>query len=213
LKQPGNRRYHWPPAGFVKLFIPEMSKVKYSILKYGRPELRKKARRVGTVTPEIRKLAEEMLRAMRAANGLGLAAQQIGRTENMCVIDIPPGAEEARGGNADALPEMPLILINPEIVHEEGVQVGQEGCLSFPEIYVNVRRAERVRVRHMDLQGTERETEGTGLLARAIQHELDHLRGVLLCDRMTLAQKVSVAGRLKRLRRESALDDGSARIR
>jgi peptide deformylase len=98
---------------------------------------------------------------------------------------------------------MPLVLINPRIVASSGTQVGQEGCLSFPDIYVQIKRAAEVTVAFTDLEGRERELHGMGLLARAIQHELDHLNAVLLVDRMSAVQKVSVAGKLKRLKKES----------
>jgi peptide deformylase len=130
---------------------------------------------------------------MYAENGVGLAAEQIGRTEAICVIDVP--ADQACGV------KMPLVLINPVIVASEGEQVGQEGCLSFPDVYINVRRAERVEATYLDSEGNKQTVEATGLLSRAIQHELDHLNGVLLVDHMSPVQKVANAGKLKRLKR------------
>lgn len=99
---------------------------------------------------------------------------------------------------------MPLVLINPKIVESEGEQVGQEGCLSFPGIYINVKRFEKVSVQFLDLEGNLQMQEATGLLSRAVQHELDHLEGVLLVDRMSPVQKVANAGKLKRLKRGDA---------
>lgn len=169
-----------------------------TILTYGSAALRNRALPVTQVTEEIRRLVREMLDTMYAANGVGLAAQQIGRTEAVCVIDVPP----SRDAEPSALPRvpMPLILLNPRIVESNGEVSAQEGCLSFPEIYVTLTRSARVVVRYMDLEGREQEVQADGLLARAIQHELDHLNGVLLVDRMNAVQKIAFAGRLKRLR-------------
>ncbi len=173
------------------------------IVTYGNEILRQKAVPVAEVTDAIRQLAKDMLETMYAARGLGLAAEQVGRTERICVIDIPLEVEkeECRAGNA-AIP-MPLILINPEITASAGKQRGEEGCLSFPEIGAPITRAERVTVRFTDANGTEREITACGLLARALQHEIDHLDGVLLVDRMSQMQRLSVSGQLKRLQRSN----------
>ncbi len=164
------------------------------IVKYGHAALRKKAVLVTTVDDAIRQLVSDMLESMYAENGVGLAAEQIGREEAICVIDVPP--EQACGI------KMPLALINPELLEAEGEQIGQEGCLSFPGIYINVKRAARVCVRYIDLEGVPQTLEMKGLLARAVQHEKDHLNGVLLVDHMSAVQKVANAGKLKRLKRE-----------
>ncbi len=164
-----------------------------AIVKYGSPVLREKASSVAVVDEAVRALVRDMLASMYAENGVGLAAEQIGRTEAVCVIDVP--AEQACGVR------MPLVLINPRIVEAEGAQVGQEGCLSFPDVYINVRRAERVKATFLDTDGNAQTVDATGLLSRAIQHELDHLNGVLLVDHMSPVQKVANAGKLKRLKR------------
>ncbi len=168
---------------------------KYAVVKFGNKALRKQSKPVEQVDDSIRELASDMLASMYAENGLGLAAEQIGRDEAMCVIDVPK--EDACGLS------MPMVLINPEITAEDGEQSGQEGCLSFPGIYVNVVRAARATVDYTDLEGKRQTAETDGLLARAVQHELDHLNGVLLVDHMSAVQKVANAGRLKRLKRES----------
>jgi peptide deformylase len=98
---------------------------------------------------------------------------------------------------------MPVVMINPRIVEEEGQQSGQEGCLSFPEIFVGVKRAAKVTAAFMNLEGREEKVLAQGLFARAIQHELDHLNGVLLVDRMSPVQKVANAGKLKRLKKQA----------
>lgn len=175
----------------------------YDIKVYGNRVLRRKAQRVAGIDDGIRELVRDMLRTMYANQGAGLAAQQIGRTENLCVIDVRAPRED---GGAPVDPEhpdlpMPLVMVNPEIQEREGACTAQEGCLSFPEIYVNITRAERVTVAFEDLEGVSRVAEVSGLLARAVQHELDHLNGVLIVDRMTSVQKVAVGGKLKRLKK------------
>jgi len=174
----------------------------YGILKYGSPELRRKSRKVEKVTAEIRRLAEDMLRTMRESNGLGLAAEQVGRAEAVCVIDVPENLQSDTGAPDPEVP-MPLVLINPEITAFEGEQTGQEGCLSFPEIYINLKRARTVEVSYVDLAGKPASVRVSGLAARAVQHELDHLNAVLLVDRMSPVQKVALAGKLKRLKKET----------
>src|SRR5262249_18014868 len=154
------------------------------------PVLREKARPVAQVDDAIRALARDMLDTMYGNEGIGLAAEQIGRTEAVMVIDVK-GGKPREGRNPEPQPPvpMPVVMINPKIISEEGEQVGPEGCLSFPEVFVNLKRALNVVVTYMDLEGKTQETAATGLFARAIQHELDHLNGVLLVDRMSMTQK------------------------
>lgn len=177
------------------------------ICTYGNPVLRKKAVEVSDVNDAIRELAQEMLATMHQERGLGLAAEQIGRTERMFVVEIPPdsdiGVDDTRD-NPDI--EMPLIFINPKITgHGDEVQLGQEGCLSFPEIFANVERWYEVDAEYTDLEGTRQTLHAKGLLARAIQHELDHLDGILLVDRMSHVKKVALSGKLKRLVKQTKL--------
>ena len=175
----------------------------YEIVTYGNDILRKSARAVPAVTDEIRTLAEEMIATMRAARGVGLAAEQIVRDEAICVIEVPADAEkpECRAFNA-AIP-MPLVLINPEILSTEGSQRNEEGCLSFPDISATVTRANQVTVAFHGADGARQTITVQGLLARAVQHELDHLKGILLVDRMSQVQKMAVSGKLRRLRKEA----------
>lgn len=179
---------------------------RFDIRTYGNPILREPSQPIPTITAEIRRLAEDMLAAMYAHNGAGLAAQQIGRTEAICVIDVSQreGPETpAATATEDPGVAMPLVLLNPRIIASSGQQRASEGCLSLPEIYVDVTRAAEVTVAFTDLRGRPQEITGHGLLARAIQHELDHLNGVLLVDHMSAVQKVALAGKLKRLKRHT----------
>jgi peptide deformylase len=174
------------------------------LLTYGNEALRRKAVPVEKVNDSLRALAREMLAVMRGHNGVGLAAEQIGRTEAVIVIDIPkpePGDPPRPLGNPGV--PMPLVMVNPQIIGMAGEQRGPEGCLSFPEIFVDIARAAEVTATYTDLQNHQRTLQATGLLARAIQHEIDHLNGVLLVDRMSPVQKMTVAARLRRLKRET----------
>lgn len=170
------------------------------IMMFGESVLREKAIPVAEVNDEIRELAKSMLETMYAAQGLGLAAEQVSRTEAIFVIDIPSDAEKEECVELNAHIPMPLVVINPQIRELKGQQRSQEGCLSFPEIYAQITRAQEVTVTFTDLAGETQTVTAHGLLARAIQHENDHLDGVLLVDRMSPAQRVAAGGRLKRLR-------------
>jgi len=171
----------------------------YPILTFGVEALREKSTRVAEVSDAVRKVAMDMLETMYAAKGLGLAAEQVGRTECLCVIDVPVDLEkeECRADNAPIA--MPLVLINPEILASEGKQRNEEGCLSFPEIGAPITRANQVTVTFLDIKGHRHTVTAKGLLARAIQHEIDHLNGILLVDKMSPMQKLSVSGQLRRL--------------
>ncbi len=184
---------------------------KYEIVTYGNPALKRKTRPVALVNKAIRELARDMLEAMYRANGVGLAAPQVGRDEAICVIDVTPRDEAGYPVPAteNAGVAMPLVMVNPEVFRAEGEQRGQEGCLSFPEIFVTLTCAADVTVRYMDLEGREQFVNGVGLLARALLHEIDHLHGVLLVDRMSAVQKLAVSGKLKRLKQENAAQSGS----
>lgn len=173
------------------------------VVTYGNGILREKALPVAEITDEIRSLARDMLESMYAARGVGLAAEQVGRRESLCVIDVPPDAEKEECREENAAVEMPLTMINPEILSSEGLQRDEEGCLSFPEISAKITRADKVTVAYTGLDGKRRQISARGLLARAIQHELDHLNGVLLVDKMSPMQKMAVSGKLKRLQKSA----------
>lgn len=138
--------------------------------------LRQKAKKIKRVDASTQNLIDDMLESMRAARGLGLAAPQIGVGLRVLVIEVPED-EEAHGGEQ-------VILINPEITKAEGEQFGEEGCLSIPGYVGMVRRANQVSVKGLNRKGKEVRVKGTGLLARALQHEIDHLDGILFTDRL-----------------------------
>ncbi len=166
-----------------------------NVVCYPNDVLRRKADPVRHFDERLRETANEMLETMYAANGVGLAAPQVGLAWRMCVLDWRDG------------PDSKLVVVNPEIVHREGTVVGQEGCLSFPGIYIDVRRARKVRVRYQDRDGQERFVDAEGLSGRALQHEIDHLDGVLLCDKMSTVQRVRHGRALKMLERRAAGGD------
>ncbi len=159
------------------------------IVKYGSPVLRKKGERIETITPEIKKLIADMFETMEENQGVGLAAQQIGVAKMLTVIDVRgvtdrPSTLEINGQPADVASIMPLVLINPEVTAVGAPVKGGEGCLSFPEIYADIFRPESVDVKALDAKGKTIAFRCGGLLARAVQHETDHLNGLLFIDRM-----------------------------
>jgi len=174
--------------------------VALEIIKYGHPVLREKGKRIDRVTAVIRQLAADMVETMYAADGVGLAAQQVDQPLLLTVIDV--SATEHPWTITPAL-SMPLILVNPVLSHPVGEQTGNEGCLSIPEVSAQIRRAAQVTVRAHDLDGRELHFECTGLLARAAQHEVDHLNGILFVDRMDAATRASISGKLKKLQKET----------
>lgn len=176
------------------------------IVQYGHPALRQKGARVKQVDDQIRQLAIDMLETMDAANGVGLAAQQVGVPLQLTVIDVAdvedrPSTMRIGGKNVKLEEHMPLILLNPELELGKEKEPGTEGCLSFPEITAEIQRSVSVKARAQTLTGETIEFEATGLLARALQHEVDHLQGVLFIDRMNSATRTSLAGKLKRLQK------------
>lgn len=169
------------------------------IFKYGEPVLRERAKPVPVVTDELRALADDMIAAMRRAKGVGLAAEQIGRTESVCVIDIPEGAETEADESFNAAVPMPLVLFNPQIVASEGSQCDKEGCLSFPGVGGTVTRAAQVTCQYLDENNLPQMITARGFLARALQHEIDHLCGILYVDRLAEAERAALGPRLEKL--------------
>jgi len=182
--------------------------MRLSILQYGDPILRAKGKHIEKIDNRIRELAQNMIETMHAANGVGLAAPQVGESLQLTVLDVSqvedrPSTMELNGENTDPQRAMPLVLINPEIDLGSETEMGTEGCLSFPEITGEIERAKSVTVRARNLDGEAIEIEATGFLARAIQHEVDHLNGILFIDRMSSAAKTSLSSKLKRLLKET----------
>lgn len=178
------------------------------IVKYGHPALRTKGAPVDNITDDIKILVEDMLETMRDANGVGLAAQQVAVPVQVAVIDVAgiddrPSAMWIDGKEVNVEEHMPMILLNPELTLGKEKESGTEGCLSFPEMSAEITRSAGVRCKAKLLDGKEIDFEAAGLLARALQHEVDHLHGVLFIDRMNSAAKASLAGRLKRLQKQT----------
>jgi peptide deformylase len=153
------------------------------------PVLREKSRTVTRFDGNLKKLVEDMVETMYLRDGVGLAAPQVGESRRVVTIDARAGMEDEK---------KPLILINPEIVLREGDIVWNEGCLSFPGIYEEIKRADRVIVNAQDIDGVKFTVEGQGLLAVALQHEIDHLEGILIFDYMSFIRKKLVRRELKR---------------
>lgn len=164
------------------------------IVQYGDPVLRQKGARVEAITPEVRTFIADMLETMRAARGVGLAAQQVGRPLRIAVVDIRGIIDRPSTLHIDNQPTapeefMPVVLINPEIKPVGEPVTGPEGCLSFPELYADIARPGGVEVTALNLNGESFSFRGGGLLARAVQHEVDHLNGILFIDRMETAKR------------------------
>jgi len=174
------------------------------IIQYGHPVLRKKGERIEQITPEIKQLIADMFETMEENHGVGLAAQQVGVAKQLTVIDIRavqdrPSTLELNGQPADPATIMPLVLINPEVTPVGEPVAGGEGCLSFPEIFAEISRPGLVDVTARDAKGKAIAFRCGGLLARAVQHEKDHLHGVLFIDRMDKKTKMELQPELDEL--------------
>jgi peptide deformylase len=163
----------------------------HTVVKYPDPVLMKKGELVTEFTPELAQLVDEMFDSMWAAQGIGLAAPQIGISKQITVIDI----------SFKERPEDKLVLINPEVIDRKGKQVEDEGCLSIPEIYEKVQRDAWIKVRAQNVKGEFFEVEGEELLARALLHEIDHLHGILFIDRLSRLKRDLVRRRIKKLQK------------
>ena len=169
------------------------------ILRYPDPRLRTPASAVDTVDDQLRTLVENMFETMYQAPGIGLAATQVNVHKRVLIIDISKDQNQ------------PMVFINPEIVEEHGVEEMDEGCLSVPGFYERVRRAERIRVRALDLQGESFELEAEDLLAVCIQHEIDHLDGKLFVDYLSQLKRQRIRKKLEKQRRHGAPEASAAR--
>jgi len=161
----------------------------HTVVKWPDPVLSTPGEAVTVFDGKLKKLVDEMFDSMYAAQGIGLAAPQIAISQRITVIDV----------SFKKNPEDKIVLINPEIIEREGKQIEEEGCLSLPEIREKVSRAEWVKVKAQDVTGKWFELEGDELLARAIQHEIDHLEGVLFIDRLSRLKRDLVIRRIKKL--------------
>ena len=157
------------------------------IVKYGDPVLRKKTEPITKITDDVIQLAEDMLETMYAAPGVGLAGPQVGISLQICVIDIVPE------GKRD-----PIVLINPKVLSGEDKVELEEGCLSFPKIYEKVKRWNKVQVEYTDLKGNLNKVEVEGFLAKAFQHEIDHLNGKVFIDYLPAWKRKLVEREIKR---------------
>jgi peptide deformylase len=174
------------------------------IVLYGHPALRSPGRSIDVIDDRIRQLASDMFETMEAAEGVGLAAQQVGLPVRLFVLDVRnvpkrPSRMWIAGKPVRVRDHMPLALINPKVELEGAPEKGVEGCLSLPGITADVVRPERVRVKATGLDGKPLEFEAEGLLARAVQHELDHLDGVLFIDRLDPAERKRIAPELAQI--------------
>lgn len=169
---------------------PEHFRLRY----YGDPVLRQRAREITTVDDLKKKQAERMFEIMYEYEGIGLAANQVGLLERLVVLDVPIEDEQ----------RAVLVLINPKILKKTGKDTGEEGCLSIPDVRADVSRALQLTVQARDLSGQVFEFECDGLLARAVQHEVDHLDGVLFVDKVNVVRRKLLEGRLREIAEEFA---------
>jgi peptide deformylase len=164
----------------------------YPIYVYGSPVLRKETEQVSVDVPELRQLVDDMFETMYAASGVGLAAPQIGKSMRLFVIDASPYEEDE-----PALAGFKKAFINADIYErsEEAITM-EEGCLSFPKLYENVSRPERIRIRYTDENGEEHDEEYSGMAARVIQHEYDHIEGKVFVDHLSPLRKTLLSSKL-----------------
>lgn len=162
------------------------------IVKYPHPVLAKKCEEVSTFNGEVKNLIQDMVETMYHANGVGLAACQVGVSQRIIVVDVSPMDSE------QAL----FVLVNPVVIHEEGEIESEEGCLSVPDCVEKVSRREKIHVRGFSPEGKETDVTGEGILAIALQHEIDHINGVLILDRLSRLKREVYRNRLKKEKRK-----------
>ncbi|NOS69736.1 MAG: peptide deformylase [Verrucomicrobia bacterium] len=178
------------------------------VVKYGHPVLRAKGAKIESASADITKLIADMFETMYASKGIGLAAQQVGQVVQLAVIDVRgiedrPSTLELDGKPADVESIMPLVLINPELTPSGESITAPEGCLSFPEIYADVTRQAFVTVKALNAKGKPISFKCGGLLARAVQHETDHLNGILFIDRMSKKAKDEIRDEIELVQAET----------
>jgi len=171
---------------------PAPARTIYPIVKYGDPVLEKPGATIKKFDPELEALAEDMFVSMYAAQGVGLAAPQIGKSMRLAVVDVTTGKN----------PEAKIVLVNPEIIHAEGEAREEEGCLSIPGFRGYVIRPQFVTVRAQNLKGEMFEIRGENLLARAFCHEIDHLNGILFLQHLSMLKRDLIKRKIKKLRKQ-----------
>jgi peptide deformylase len=159
------------------------------IVYYGDPRLEKVSEPVTDFDGEVRRFVKDLFETMYFTNGVGLSAPQVGVNKRILVIDTSGGNDRSKQ----------VVLINPVIVQESGEQKGQEGCLSFPGLFADVKRPNVVKVKAQDIDGKEIEAEGSALLARAMHHEIDHLDGILFIERMKKSDRENIVKKMKKM--------------
>jgi len=164
----------------------------YAIVKYGDPVLEKPAQTIGKFDSELAELAEDMFATMYAAQGIGLAAPQIGKSIRLAVVDVTGGKN----------PEAKIVLVNPQIIHGEGEKREEEGCLSIPGFRGYVVRPQFVTIRAQNLKGESFEIRGEDLLARAFCHEIDHLNGILFLQHLSMLKRDLIRRKIKKLKKQ-----------
>jgi len=163
----------------------------YKIVKYGDPVLRKKTQDIKEINEDIKELALDMLETMYAAPGVGLAAPQVGISLKICVIDIMPNGKKE-----------PYVLINPKIIDGKDTVELEEGCLSFPKIYEKVKRFNEVTAEYLDINGKQRKITVDGFLAKAFQHEIDHLNGKVFIDLLSPWKRKNVEKEIRKRKKD-----------
>jgi peptide deformylase len=176
------------------------------IVHYDHPVLRAKGKEIGAITPDIRSIVDDLFETMRAARGVGLAAQQIGLAIQLAVIDVTgvkerPSKMWIKGQPVMPEDHMPLVLINPVLKPTKTKVIGHEGCLSFPGLTIDVARAQRVAVKTRTMEGGTFEFDAAGLLGRAVLHEVDHLHGKLFIDDLNAPDRRDIRDDLEYIKR------------
>lgn len=172
-----------------------------SIRKYPDPILYKKAKEVTRIRKRTLNLITNMVETMYAGNGIGLAANQIGALQRIIIVDTTPSDEKNKHNKNSC---KWIILINPEILSQEGEDVAEEGCLSFPDVRGRIKRATQIKVKGWNVNGQTVEIEAAGMPARVIQHEIDHLNGILFIDRMNKETRESIRSQLEMLKKRKS---------
>jgi peptide deformylase len=185
------------------------------VVRYPTAVLRAKCRSIETVTDRHRKLADDMLETMRDEHGVGLAAPQVAVDEQMAVIDVSHNPKcvsyfKVNGEDKNMVAHMPIVFLNPKLELGRDKVSDEEGCLSFPDLRGQIRRSTGIKVTYQTLDGETVTIETDGLLARAFQHEIDHLNGILFIDRMSPVAKAGLKRKLSRLMADWAEDDAEA---